>query len=370
MIVTKIALCFLTCLAIQFCASVAEAASPAEIVAQLETSATMYQDDASAREALTAQGDAALLAIADALQTVNARLGVDQRALTSWRDVTRGVRPSSDRLLASSLLRCAAGIHTDAAIALIVRTIGDSPDPWVKWRAVFWLEKRVIQCPIEADEKAAILRFLQECDGCNAGTAAMVLANCVAVPAAERVPPILERFLLEVQAQPEPGERARDSYVSPRVLRLNPFLRAFRDAGEAAVPYLRSESGACANDPEMRKWLVVARGMAGDAQVAAELEKIVREDPDMSTRVEATRAYARAAKETAIPLLVELLDDPTAIRDRVIIAGKGEGIGMLDGFRPVAGVAADELSRLGHHDLVLSHRQSAGSQGTQTAPGG
>jgi HEAT repeat protein len=120
----------------------------------------------------------------------------------------------------------------------------------------------------------------------------------------------------------------------------------------------------------MRKWLVVARGMAGDAQVAAELEKIVREDPDMSTRVEATRAYARAAKETAIPLLVELLGDPTAIRDRVIIAGKGEGIGMLDGFRPVAGVAADELSRLGHHDLVLSHRQSAGSQGTQTAPGG
>jgi HEAT repeat protein len=110
--------------------------------------------------------------------------------------------------------------------------------------------------------------------------------------------------------------------------------------------------------------------MAGDGDVAPDIERIIRGDPDMSTRAEAARAYARSAKESAIPLLVELLGDPTAIRDRVIIAGKGEGIGMLDGFRPVAGVAADELSRLGHHDLVLSHRQSAGSQGTQTAPGG
>jgi hypothetical protein len=67
---------------------------------------------------------------------------------------------------------------------------------------------------------------------------------------------------------------------------------------------------------------------------------------------------------------VELLDDRAELVERFTLPGGRVVHGPQDGHRPVAGVAADELSRLGRRDLVLSHRQSAGSQGTQTAPGG
>jgi HEAT repeat protein len=163
----------------------------------------------------------------------------------------------------------------------------------------------------------------------------------------------------------QPYERSGDSYLSPHVRRLNVYLRAFSYTGEAAIPYLRQAAEEAA-DPEVRKWLTVARGMAGDGDVAPDIERIIRGDPDMSTRAEAARAYARSAKEAAIRLLVELLDDPAELPSPTV----SPLVPRIPGERPVATVAASELTKLGHHDLVLSHRQSAGSQGTQTAPGG
>jgi hypothetical protein len=349
------------------CTLAAHARSPDELVVQMQATVSMYQDDTAIREELIAAGDEALPAVAEGLRAAYRRLDVEPRMLDSWNEVTAGIRPSPDMLLANHLLRCAAGIGTDDAIALLVSTIADASDPWVKWSAVSWLEKRTIRVPLPVEAKSGILRFIAECDAQSAGTAAMVLANCVAVAASERVPPIVTRFEIEVQAEPEPGERAMDSYVSPRVLRLNPFLRAFRDAGEAAIPYLRVESDAHANDPEMRKWLTIAQGMAGDGDVAADLERIIREDPDTSTRVEATSAYARSAKEAAIPLLVELLDDPAQITDRFALLDGRVLQGTLDGFRPVAGTAMGELSRLDRQDLIERHRRLVGSQAGEAA---
>jgi hypothetical protein len=221
----------------------------------------------------------------------------------------------------------------------------------VKWRAVAWLEKRTIRVPVTAGAKEALLRFLAECDGHSAGTAAMVLANCVAVPPSERVPPIMARFVSEVQTPAAPHETWGGSYISPYVRRLNAFLRAFSFAGDGAIPYL-ARAADQADDPYVRKWLAVARGMAGDPEVAAELERIIREDPDTSTRIEATRGYARSAKEAAIPLLVELLDDPAEIAPPKVSADIPPS---MPAWRPVMRVAQAALSRLGRDDLWRSH---------------
>jgi HEAT repeat protein len=170
----------------------------------------------------------------------------------------------------------------------------------------------------------------------GAGTAARVLAKCINLPADVRVGAVLPRFVQAV-VSPVPVEPVRYVYVSPRVYALNQFLLAFSYIGEPAVAPLQAQR-AGATDPELRKWLILALGMAGEAGVAGELEEVVRNDPDRYVRCTAVRAYARSAGVGAISLLRSLLTDETESE-----YGRDP---LGNPYRLIAGVARDELSRL------------------------
>jgi len=309
--------------------------SASELVAKLQGPLGMYGNDSSLGEALIALGNDALPAIE--------------------QGITQG-----DPQVKSRLLLWVMGIPGERATALLLRVMSDSQEPRLRGTAIRCLAERPVTCPLTAKQLATLQQTIAEGNGWIAGEASRALARCEVLSADERVHPILARFQAEVMTPAQPHDRTGDSYLSTHVRRLNLYLRAFSYAGEIAVPYVRQAVKDAASG-DVRKWLTIASGMAGDGQVTDDLERIIRENPDTSTRVEATRAYARSAKEAAIPFLLELLDDPAEIQDRFTWPDGSVGRGMQDGFRPVAGIAADELSRLGRNDLVLSHRRSTRS---------
>jgi hypothetical protein len=310
------------------------------MVEQVEATLAMYGDDRAVGQALIAQGEAALPALEEAVARGDTRFG-------------------------SRLIYWVAGIPGDNATSLLVKIMGESSDPDLVRSAIACIDNREVRRELTAQEKSVLIEAVRHGHSGMAYSAAPVLGHCLHVPPAERVPPILERYVEEIQIPPRPNEYWGHAYLSPYVLRLNAYLRALSYVGGPAIPYVR-QAAEDAGTPQVRKWLTIARGMAGDGDVAPDIERIIRGDPDMSTRAEAARAYARSAKEAAIRLLVELLDDPAELPSPTV----SPLVPRIPGERPVATVAASELTKLGHHDLVLSHRQSAGSQGTQTAPGG
>jgi hypothetical protein len=282
-------------------------ATPRELVEKLQASLAAYsvEESESLTEALIERGEAALPAIEQGLL-------------------------QSDRKLASHLLRVLGGIGGDGSTSLLVSAIPRYPS------AVGRLENREVRRPLSPEESAALVAQVESGHVLSAGTASRVLAKCIRVPASMRVSAILPRFLQEV-VSPTPVGSVRYSYVSPRVLSLNGFLLAFSYIGEPAVSAL-SQQRQQATDPELRKWVALALGMAGDASVSGELEQVVRGDPDRYVRCVAVRAYARAAGPDAIPLLRSLLADETESEYYRTPFG--------DPYRLIAGVARGELSRL------------------------
>lgn len=316
---------------------------PAQLVTQLQETLAMYGNDRAIGETLIATGDAALPALEEAIA----------------RDDTR---------VSSRLIYWIAGVPGDNATSLLVKIMGESTDAELVRSAIACIDNRVVRRDLTVQEKSVLLEIIAQGPSGRAKNAALVLGHCLTVPAAERVPTILTRFVKEIGIPARPNDNWDGSYVSPYVRNLNGYLRAFSYVGEPAIPFLH-EFAREPGDLEVSKWLTIARGMAGDIDAAAALAQIIREDPDASTRAEATRAYARAAKEAAIPLLMELLDDPAVIPGPSVTLADGRVFGgACNDLYPVRIVAADALTNLGYHDQVLSHYRSAGSQTGQAAP--
>ena len=129
------------------------------------------------------------------------------------------------------------------------------------------------------------------------------------------------------------------AYVSPTIYVRNQFLLAISKIGEPAIPLLTAEKKAAVGNAEMEKWLVLALGFAGDQSVMKELEKILKNEPDISTRWAAVHSYAKSGKQDALPLLKQLLKDNTEADYRDCFPSAGSSF-------PVQDAARDEINRL------------------------
>ena len=144
--------------------------------------------------------------------------------------------------------------------------------------------------------------------------AGLILAQCGQNPQVLQCQPTVDRFIKEIKYTGQENEmRICTNFSSPRVMRIHPYLLTCKKLGPLIEPYLREalEQARQASDDEVEKWLVIALGTIGAADVADYLEDIVKNDPDPYTRGAAIIPYAECAGREAIPLLKELLKDKT-----------------------------------------------------------
>lgn len=244
------------------------------------------------------------------------------------------VRTRGDARLRGQLLRVLGGLPGQLASDALLDLMTDSRED-VRYGAMIALENRTIARPLLTDEWKTLVDAINEANGLRAGTAARVLAKCLGHPAEDRAKAILPRFVREINA---PSESAAQSlgYLSPRVMRLNQFLLAFSDLRSAGVVSLLKEEAGKAS-AETRSWLIMARGMAGDNSVAAELREYVEDEHDLSNKAVALRAYSRCLGQQALPALEKYEKDATALASR-----DHHGTNPM----PLQIVARDELARL------------------------
>jgi len=214
-----------------------------------------------------------------------------------------------DERLSYSLVRVLTRIEGDGATSLLVGLLKGKPDAMPTQAAVGSLSSRPIRRALTAAELNTLTQLVKQDDAVGAGIAANALVRCLKVALPIRLRPVLARFAQEVTSD-APRVHDGTSYVSPRVRVLQQFLLAFFYVGKPAIDLIAAEREK-AEQPELRKWLGLALGHAGDARVGKELEGLVRDDPDRYVRSAAIYAYARAMGQDAVPLLQSLLTDTT-----------------------------------------------------------
>jgi hypothetical protein len=134
---------------------------------------------------------------------------------------------------------------------------------------------------------------------------------------------------------PEAGARLHGSYMTPEVGWIGLFIRAAARVDPACMQPRLKAAAALSEDPVERMWLFIARGQCGDRDVKEPLERWIN-DPELALciRAQALRAYSKAVKHEAIPLLEAYKNDQT--RDPPWLVGP-----------PMSTVARSELARLG-----------------------
>lgn len=228
------------------------------------------------------------------------------------------------------ILRSIAGSE---ATQTLVKLACDRSNAVIASRALNALEDRSIDFALTDDQVECLLVQVREGGVLNAGAAARLLSRCQKNDKGQITEVILGRFCQEL-ANPTELAPIGEAYVSPRVYVLNQFLLAFAHLGNEGI----EDTKTAAEDT--RKWLALARGMCGDPSVAEEIEILIKNDPDVSFRTVAVRAYARSAGEKAVPLLQSLLTDKTESEyDRLPDGTPGY---------PIRFTARGELVRLGH----------------------
>jgi len=259
--------------------------------------------------------------------------------------ITAGLAQKAEPL-SVALMRALGGIGGDASTSLLVQLLADGPASETARLAVALLENRPVRRPLSAAELGTLTNLIRTSNIVVAGGAARVLGKCLMVPAPDQLAPTLERFESEI-GSPSDVASLMSGYLSPRVYTLNQFLLAVSYIGKEAVPMLEQRRQRAAENSEVRKWLTLALGMAGDESVADDLADMALGDPDRYVRCVAVRGYARSAKQKAIPLLEVLASDKT----------ESEYSGSSMDTRPVLliGMAAmTELFRLKHEQASSS----------------
>ncbi len=262
--------------------------TPAQLVTEF-CSAVAHYDHASAetmREELQARGAAVLPAIRQATKTA------DETSISALAWVLGGIAgPDATELLLDLLFT------------------GDE-EAAVRTSVLSRLENRTPPRPLTEQEMDAMRRALKESNAVLAGSVAKLLGRCAQNDPTLRTSWILARFKREVEWK---GDESRSwlAYAPPRFVRLNQFLLAISYIGNAALPVLRAEWQDA--EGEWRRWLLFALGMAGDRSVGGALKEIVLTQREPFIRWVAVRAYGHALNRDAVPLLKELLTDPTVI---------------------------------------------------------
>ena len=290
---TLISLCLTVVTASATAGVSAQAPSPAnrarEVVAEVRSAgkAKVDRQPESAMAQLTALGEAAIPAI---------REGLEQE---------RGAGSSAGLWLVMAL----AGIPGDGSTRLLLEVACASRGE--NMAALSCLTRRPIQVPLTDEEEEFLLRWLREQEfGCT-GSVAQVLANCREVPAAQKIPPMIARFVPETRSPlADPPGRHHAAYIPIQVASLNAFILTFSAVGEPAIPFLREARDRAAT-AEAQKWLTLALGVAGDPEVSEETKRIIQTDENRYVRWVAIRAYGRSAGPQGIPFLQTLVNDMT-----------------------------------------------------------
>ena len=170
------------------------------------------------------------------------------------------------------------------------------------------LENRSVARRLSANDLRNLASLVGDGNPVLAGNAARVLGRCEKVSPAARLAPILVRLRREVSS---PSRVIGSGYLSPEVFVRCQLLLAISYIGPPAVGALRRERALPDAGAELRKWLLLALGMAGDGSVQNDLKALVTSEPDRYVRVLAIHAYSGAAQRDSLPFLESLLGDTT-----------------------------------------------------------
>jgi len=212
------------------------------------------------------------------------------------------------------LVRAANGIEgaDDEVASLLLSQFVDNPYPSARGEALWLLDNRVrvtaVKRPLREAELTKLTQTISAPNIFSQGYAARVLSRCVQVPTDQRVAPIVERYEKEVVSPTKGPPIDPKPYFSDRVFLLNQFLLAIDNIGAPAVPRLAMDRRSAGGDQELRKWLTIALGWAGDRSVSDELQGLLQTEADTSTKIVLVRAYAKAGKQEALPFLRSIVD--------------------------------------------------------------
>lgn len=272
--------------------------------------------------------------------------GVDARRQLSGLGETaipaiRAALAKSQGILRLELMAAVGGMDGDAATSYLLELATTDPDERVRAGALGYLSvPRTIQRPVTAEEKAALFAMVSE-DSLMAGSAALVVASCVSIPAEERARVVVSRFVRETMAAPLPADVLYPGItVSADVFRLLRFVVALEkiESPSDALAVLEEESSRLTADEGAGKWLLIAQGFLESRAAAAPLLNLVETETDLSLKAVALRAYARSAKHDAIPVLERYREEREAY-----LPPRHLGLGSRD---PLYNAAIGELARL------------------------
>lgn len=196
----------------------------------------------------------------------------------------------------------------DASTKILLDLVLQDPNGNLGALCMQGLENRPVNHPLTERQLQILMGRVQNADVIQAGMVARLLARCNSNDAVIRARPIIARFKKEI-ANPGAARPPAGSYLSAQTYALNQFLLAFSSLKDARVGNLLAQEIAAPGEANTLKWLTIAKGFTGDDSVAANLQTIAQQDKDLSIRAVALRAYARAAKEKAIPFLMTFVDD-------------------------------------------------------------
>jgi HEAT repeat protein len=237
---------------------------------------------------------------------------------------------TADVPLRMNLVHVVRRMHADESTEALLRIALEDPSPEVSRMAVTCIDNRIIRRPLTLSEWATVTERIRTRTSAEAKVWAYILAHSGIITDPQVVEAILRRFLEDVKdpsldvSGPHLG-----SYILGKAQALNSYLRAFYFMDSAlAIPALK-RAFATTTDESTRKWLTIALGMAGDeSQSWALLDIVENTDDDSSIRAEALRAYARAAKAQAIPVLEGFLADrtpgPDPVRPPLAVVARSE----------------------------------------------
>jgi hypothetical protein len=263
--------------------------------------------------------------------------GLGERAIPA----IRAALSDSQGIVRLELLAAVGGMDGDAATSYLLELATTDPDERVRNGALAYLSvPRTIQRPVTAEEKAALFAMVSE-DSLMAGSAALVVAICVSIPAEERARVVASRFVRETMTPPLPADILYPGItVSGDVFRLLRFVVALEKIGSPseALAVLEEESSRITADEDAGRWLLIAQGFLESRAAATPLLNLVETETDVSLKAVALRAYARSAKHDAIPVLERYREEREAY-----LPPRHLGLGSRD---PLYNAAAGELARL------------------------
>jgi len=240
----------------------------------------------------------------------------------------------ADGITRAALVWVLGGIRSYRGYDALLGVLSDPEEPdSLRSAALEGLSGRQIARELTEAEFGALTDLVAGAQVKQAGQAALVLGRCKGNPSRPRVAAIAARLRDETRAGPSASE-----LPTTRIAELKPFVDAFGHIGVGGQAAVRDELAA--TQGPARTWLVLAAGMVCYRAVGAELEAMLRSEPNIYMRYLAVGAFARSMGREAVALLTELANDPTMARP----AGVALGLPYLE--RPIIKEAAGwELHR-------------------------